>query len=105
MSIYFIHVMQALLGFTLLSALWTKRLSPKASFLACFAGIWIGIGLFEYANLYLWDTTLKLYANSTIALLLLLGWVAYLLPFKSIKSSSYNASCDLFWHRVWHDQP
>jgi len=45
----------------------------------------MGIGFFEYANLYLWDTTLKLYANSTIAVLLLLGWVVYLLPFKSIK--------------------
>ncbi|WP_051906816.1 MULTISPECIES: Fe-S-containing protein [unclassified Sulfurospirillum] len=85
MSIYFIHVMQALLGLTLLSALWSKHPSLKATFLASFIGIWIGIGLFEFANLYLWDTTLKLYANGVIAVLLLLGWAVCLLPFKSLK--------------------
>ncbi|AHJ13951.1 Fe-S-containing protein [Sulfurospirillum multivorans] len=85
MSIYFIHVMQALLGFTLLSALWEKHPSLKATFLASFIGIWIGIGLFECANLYLWDTTLKLYANGAIAISLLLGWAVCLLPFKSVK--------------------
>ena len=85
MSIYFIHVMQALLGFTLLSALGSKYISLKATFLASVMGIWIGIGLFEFANLYLWDTTLKLYANGLIAVLLLLGWAVSLLSFKSLK--------------------
>lgn len=81
MSIYFVHMMQAFLGLTVLLASWEKRLTYRRLVWAAIIGIGIGIVLYKFANFYLIDSTLKLYTEITLLGLLLLSALWMRIPF------------------------